>query len=225
MAEYYQRREMTGPGPEPAPRVVGRLTDAAPLAMAAFALPLFIWSAFNAHFFDPTDETFLIPLAIFLGGPIALLSAMWAYAHRDAYLGTAAGVFGAFWFSYGMILWLSKNGTVSPTSMRDLLGLLFIAWAVTFGILWVASMRAHWALSLISLGAAAMFVLLSIGYYRDRTALTDSNFLVVGGWVGFVTAGLTWYGALAHLLNVEFERPVLPTNMDWFRQFRAPQAR
>ena len=106
-----------------------------------------------------------------------------------------------------MLLWLMHVGVVdSGTDGADLRGLLFIAWAVTFGMLWVASIRAHWTLSLVTLGAGVMFVLLSVGYYRDAP-----NALKGGGWIGFITAGMAWYGALAELLNAEFEQPILPT--------------
>ncbi len=193
----------------------GHLVDAAPLAMAAFALPLFVWSAFNADYFNLSSETFIIPLAVFFGGPVAIAAGMWAYHRRDAYLATVAGVFGAFWLTYGMLLWLIHEGVIDGTTAGgDLRGLLFVAWAVTFAILWLASVREHWTLSLVTLGAGVMFILLSIGYYGDST-----NALRAGGWIGFITAGLAWYAALAEMLNAEFEQAVLPTDPSWFRRF------
>lgn len=184
-----------------------RRADPAPLALAAFALPLFIWSAFNADYFGLDDESFVIPLAVFFGGPVALAAGMWAYLRRDAYLATVAGLFGAFWLTYGMLLWLIHEGVIDEvTAGGDLRGFLFIAWAVTFGILWLASVREHWTVSLVTLGAGVMFVLLSIGYYGE-----SANAMRAGGWIGFITAGLAWYEALAELLNAEYEHPVLPT--------------
>jgi succinate-acetate transporter protein len=194
----------------------GHLADPAAIAMAAFALPLFVWSAFNADFFDAGNQTFIIPLAVFFGGPVALAAAMWAFHRRDAYLATVSGLLGSFWITYGMLLWLIQQGVVvQGADAGDLRGLFFAAWAVTFGILWLASMREHWALSLVTLGAGTMFVLLSIAYYADRESVLN-----VGGWIGFVTAGLAWYTALAEMLNAEFAQPVLPTNWTWFDRFR-----
>src|SRR3990172_6617386 len=97
-----------------------RYSSPAALAMVAFALPLFIWSAFNAGYFKASNEEFIIPLAVFLGGPIAFASAMWALYRRDAYLGTAAGVFAAFWISYGMLLWLIQRGVVTGETTGDI---------------------------------------------------------------------------------------------------------
>ncbi len=192
---------------------VHRLSDPAPLAMLAFALPLFIWSAFNAGYFDiATQEGFIIPLAVFFGAPVALATAMWGYYHRDGYLATIAGLFGAFWASYGMLLWLTQRGDIAATTASgDIRGLLFAAWAVAFGIVWLGSMREHWAMSLVALGTGVMFVLLSYGQYETNTNVTE-----IGGWVGFVTAGLGAYTALAELLNAEVERPILPTDLTWF---------
>ena len=191
-----------------------RLTEVAPLAMASLALPLFVWSAFNADFFGREGESFIIPLAVFFGGPIALAAGMWAYHHREAYLATIAGVTGAFWLTYGMLLWLMHSGVVDEALVGgDLRGLLFAAWAVTFAILWLASIREHWTLSLVTLGMGLMFVFLSAGYYRE-----SDNALRAGGWIGFLTAAVAWYGALAELLNAEFEHEVLPTDLDSFRR-------
>src|SRR3990172_732261 len=196
-----------------------RLTDPAALAMAAFAAPLFVWSAFNAGYFDLKDESFVIPLAVFFGGPVAIATAMWAYYQRDAYLATIAGLFGAFWLTYGMLLWMIHEGVIDEAGAAgDLRGFLFVGWAVTYGILWLASIREHWTLSLVALGATVMFVLLSIGYYRDAT-----NALEAGGWVGFVTAVVAWYAALAEMLNAEFEQTVLPTDLSGIKRLLGVQ--
>ncbi len=60
-------------------------------------------------------------------------------------------------------------------------------------------------MSLVALGTGVMFVLLSYGQYEANTDLTK-----IGGWVGFITAGLDGYTGLAELLNAEVERPILP---------------
>lgn len=192
---------------------IERLEDPAPLALVAFALPLFIWSAFNADYFGLNAENFVVPLAVFFGGPLAIGAAMWAYHRRDAYLATVAGIFGAYWLTYGMLLWLIHQGVVDGASSGgDLRGLLFAVWAATFGMLYLASIREHWVMGLVTLGAAVMFVLLSVGYYSD-----SHNALQFAGWIGFITAGVAWYGALAELLNAEFEQTVLPTGFDQLR--------
>jgi len=174
-------------------------------------MPLFVWSGFDADFFDLSGESFVIPLAVFFGGPVALIAGMLAYARRDGYLATVAGIFGAFWLTYGVMLWLMHEGVV--TASADMLGFLFVGWAALFGILWVASMRAHWAIGLITLGATAMFVLLSIGYCSE-----EQNALQAAGYVGFITSFLAAYSALAEMVNSEREEPVLPTDLSSFRR-------
>ncbi len=80
-------------------------------------------------------------------------------------------------------------------------------------------MRQHWSIGMVALGAAIMFALLGISYYAD-----SADVLTAGGWVGFVTCGLAGYAALAEMVNIEFERPVLPTGpdfLDWWAERRA----
>ena len=146
-----------------------------------------------------------------------MASAMWAFYRGEAYLGTASAVFAALWISYGMLLWLIQRGVVTGETTGDIRGLLFVAWAVTFSIVWLASIREHWGLALVTMGATLMFALLSIGTYREST-----DWLKAAGWVGFATAGLAWYSALAEMVNSEFKRPVLPTSGEWFRYYLRP---
>lgn len=183
------------------------------LLMAGFAIPLFVWSAFNAGYFDIDSQNFVIPLAIFLGAPLAFLAALWS---RDHYAnGLLAGVFGGFWFTYGGLLWLSQTGVVEAAG-RHMYALFFVAWAITFAIVWLGSVRQNWTFSLVALGASVMLVLLGVHYFG-----AGRGFLEAGGWVGFITAGLAWYASLAETLRLEYQRPVLPTDWSWFRQFRA----
>ncbi len=187
------------------------LRSVIPLAMMAFAIPLFIWSGFNAGYFEGTPEEFIIPMAVFFAGPVALATAMWAYYHKDTYLATAAGVFGAFWVSYGMLLWFINRGIIGGETTGDVRGFFFIPWAVAFGTIWLGSMLREYTLGLVSLGAAVMFTLLSIGHYAGST-----NWIEIGGWIGFATAIAAWYAVLAEMINVEFDREVLPTEPGWF---------
>lgn len=187
-----------------------------PLAMIAFAVPLFVWSAFNAGYFEGVGDSFVIPLAVFFGAPMALAAAMWAYYHREPYSATAFGVFAAFWISYGMLRWLVQKDVITGDVRGDVLGFYFVPWAVTFGVAWLGSMREEWTLGLTILGAAVMFVFLSVGHYADEDTLVK-----IGGWIGFVTSGVAWYAALARMVNIEFRREVLPVDAEWFNQFRA----
>ncbi len=192
------------------------MRHAAPLAMVSFAVPLFVWSAFNAGYFETVGDNFIIPLAVFFGAPLAFATAMWAYYHREPYLATAAGIFAAFWASYGTLRWLVQKDVITGDVSGDPMGFFFVPWAITFGVAWLGSMREHWTLALVSLGATLMFVFLSIGHYAD-----ESDVVKIGGWIGFITSGIAWYAALAEMLNIEFKREVLPVDAQWFEQFRA----
>ena len=191
------------------------LTNPAPLAMIALAVPLFVWSAFNAGYLGGISaEAFIIPLAVFFAAPVLGITAVLAYLRRDVFTASLAGLSAAFWLSYGLLLWLNHGGIVpadgAPGAMNNARGLLYAVWAISFGIVWLGSMRHHWALGLISLGFTAMFVLLSVGAYASNDTLIN-----IGGWIGFVTAGVAWYTAFAEMINAEFESEILPTGTRW----------
>ena len=195
----------------------GYLMNPTPLAMIAVAVPLFLWSAFNAGYLGGMSaEAFIIPVAVFFAAPVLALASIIAYMRRDVFTASLSGVAGAFWLSYGLLLWLNHGGVVpaagAPGALNNARGFLYAIWAISFGIVWIGSMRLHWASGLISLGFTAMFVLLSIGAYA-----TNDTLMNIGGWIGFVTAGVAWYTAFAEMINAEFESQILPTGANWLQ--------
>lgn len=188
---------------------------ASPLALgfAAFALPFFLWGAIFADFFDRATATyFLIPIALMYGGLAQVAGAMWAFRKHDGLLATVFGSYGAFWLTYGTLLWMEKAEFLTfGASTNDLMGLFFGAWAV-FGVYaWLASMargrEMNYAMAAALLGAAATFVLAAIAFSSDANA-----WYRVAGWVAMVTAVAGWYTSAAAAINHAVGRMIAPTH-------------
>lgn len=185
---------------------------ASPIALgfAAFALPLFMWGVINADFFSQSERFFLIPVALVYGGLAQLAASMWSFRKHDGLLAITFGSYGAFWLTFGTLLWMQHGGFLaySGSTERNLLGLFFLAWAVPMTYLWAASVaRAHWAMSAALIAGAASFWLVMIAYYADSSA-----WMQVGGWVAIAAAVIGWYTSAAEVINHTVAKMVLPTH-------------
>lgn len=180
----------------------------AALGLAAFALPLFIWGAINAGFFSQADRYFLIPVAIFYGALVLGAAGAWALRRMDWQFAAVAGTYAAFWLTYGVTLWMQRQGMLDLGADNDyLMGIFFVSWSVAGCYLWLASMpREDFALSGVLLGMAATLVLMTIASYSG----VDGVFKAAG-WVGLVTAVLAWYTSAADAFNSALDRMILPT--------------
>jgi len=190
-------------------------SGASPLALgfAAFALPLFVWGAIFAGFFErATAAYFLIPIALMYGGLAQVAGAMWAFRKHDGLLATVFGSYGAFWLTYGTLLWMEKAEFLSfGADQNGFMSLFFAAWAV-FGVYaWLASMargrEMNYAMAAALLGAAAPLVLAAIAYGTDA-----SSWYKVAGWVAMVTGAAGWYTSAAAAINHAIARMVVPTH-------------
>jgi uncharacterized protein len=187
---------------------VAAIANPASLGLAAFALPLFIWGAINADFFDrETAVMFLIPLGLVYGGLTQYIAGMWAFRKHEPLLATLFSAFGAFWVSFAALLWMEKARFLDLGADRDdLLGLFFTGWAIFSVYMLVAATRLNWALALMLLALTATFVVLAIGFYADA-----SGWKTLGGWLAMVAGVLCWYASAADVVNNAFGRILLPT--------------
>lgn len=189
---------------------VASIANPAALGLAAFALPLFMWGAINADFFDRSRAIlFLIPLGLVYGGLTQYVAGMWAFRKHEPLLATVFGSFGAFWVSYSAFLWMQHARFLDLGGDTDnLLGLFFIGWAVFAAYTCVAAVRVNWALALMLAVLTATFVALAIGFFAD-----SGGWKTFGGWLAMITGVLCWYASAADAINTAFGRIMLPTRV------------
>src|SRR3954451_11309046 len=76
------------------------IADPAPLGLAAFALPTFVLSFFNAGLVSSAGEPVVLGLALAYGGFAQLLAGMWEFRNNNTFGATAFTSYGAFWLSF-----------------------------------------------------------------------------------------------------------------------------
>lgn len=192
---------------------IASVASSLPLGFAAFALPFFVWGAINADFFDQSARFFLIPIALMYGGLAQVAAGMWAFRKHDGLVATVFGSYGAFWLTYGTLLWMQNaNFLALGTAESDLMGLFFISWFVFGAYAWLAAVpRRNYAMVATLLVAAATFIAVSVAYYAD-----SASWMKLGGWLAIVTAALGWYTSAAGAINETVHRMVLPTHWAHF---------
>jgi uncharacterized protein len=99
------REETMGGGQ--APPQATPIADPTPVGLAAFALTTFLFSIINAGWLDQIGT--FIPLALFYGGLVQLLSGMWAFRNNTLFQARVFTSYGAFWAAFGFLFFSGER--------------------------------------------------------------------------------------------------------------------
>jgi succinate-acetate transporter protein len=187
-------------------RPAAAIADPAPLGLGAFALTTFILSAHNAGW---APDLIWVGPALFYGGLAQLLAGMWEFRNRNTFGSTAFTTYGAFWLSLAAFVVLDLFGKVpKDVNVAHALGWFLLAFAIfnTYMLLW--SMTINRAVFGVFLTLEVTEILLFLGFFAGQAA--GDGLVMVGGWVGVLTALVAWYASAAGVANAMAERPVSP---------------
>lgn len=179
--------------------------DPNPLGLSAWALPLFVLSLVNLGV-PGGGEKVVLSLAIFYGGLMLLIAALWEFRASNTFGATAYGSLAAFWLSYAIVLVPTFFGLGNRLPTDPSVGVFFLGWAIVTAVLLLASLRT----SAVLVAAYALFflTLVALGLAEILRAATWTS---IGGWLGILTAIVAWYAMLAALLrNVSRGQITLP---------------
>ena len=175
------------------------VADPAPLGLSAFALTLFVLSFANAGLFS--GSKIVIGLALFYGGIVLLIVGLQAFRAGNTFGATAFCSYGAFWLAFGFSLWQN----LVPNNIA--LGYFLLGWTIFAVLLFLYTLRSNIALIIVFGLLVLTLVVLTLHF------LGVANLLVIGGYLGILTALAAWYTALAGLLasgKAIFSLPVGP---------------
>lgn len=198
--------------PQPPATAASAIADPGPLGLAAFALTTFLLSAKNAAWTDGTDAW--LGYAFAYGGLVQLLAGMWEFRNRNVFGATAFSTYGGFWIGLGLYVQLvapgaeKAGGANAESLIQNDLGWILLAFAIfnTYMLLW--SMTVNRAVFLVFLTLEVTEILLFLGFFAGQAA--GDGLVMVGGWVGVLTALVAWYASAAGVANAMAERPVVP---------------
>jgi len=189
------------------------IANPAPLGWLTLALTTALVGASFARFLIPSVrlgmETVVAPVLIY-GGVIQVLAGMWAFRKDQPLLATLFSAYGGFLVALGA-LFLPLFGLVTlfgidPLALNHALGLLFLCWAVSLGVLFLGAFRTNMALVLVMACLCLSYLLLAMGEFANA----NGPLLAIGGWIGIISALLAWYVALVGILQATHSPIQLP---------------
>lgn len=191
-------------GAAPAPEIA----DPAPLGLAGFGLTTMLLSFINAGVIAAGATSAVLPMAAAYGGLGQLLAGMWEFKRGNTFGATAFTSYGAFWFSYYLLVdvFLAKT---APSTIGPIVGLYLFMWGVFTLYMFVASLGGTRAVQVVFLLLFITFFLLAFGAWGWGGG---TGFTKIGGYFGIITAIAALYTSFADVTNATFRRIVLPTN-------------
>ncbi|HEU0276211.1 MAG TPA: acetate uptake transporter [Rhodanobacteraceae bacterium] len=183
---------------------MNKTANASTLGYAAFALTLWMVSMIHAGWFDASEGSINLMLAVTLGGTAMAIAGILEYFRgRTADMLLFLG-FGAFWWAWALNRQAIAGGGATPTAGYE--AWYFIVWAVlAFGI-WFADFREGTAKTLFTLGLWLTLLSLALAGWTGL-----GWFTTLGGYLGLITAVIAMYTAWADVINESRGRGVLPT--------------
>ncbi len=191
------------------------VADPAPLGLAAFALTTFLLSAVNAGWAKSSTGFDWWGYAIAYGGVIQLLAGMWEFRNRNVFGATAFSTYGGFWIGVGLWLHFTAPTAAAPLQLNKDLGWILLAFAIFNTYMLIISTQLNMAIFgvFVTLELTEIFLFLG-NFTTSKPALppdpTSSGLIVVGGYLGIVTALVAWYASAAGVMNGIKGRQVFP---------------
>jgi succinate-acetate transporter protein len=183
--------------------------DPAPLGLAGFGITTLMLSLINAKILPGTLTVLVMSLALTFGGLAQVLAGMWAFRRGNTFAGTAFTAYGAFWFSFYLLVVVFLPLVPKAAGASDIdnfIGWYLLSWGIFTAYMFIASLAGARAVQAVFFLLAVTFVLLAIGKFATSDGITQ-----VGGYVGLATAAAALYASFADVTNANFKRRVLPT--------------
>lgn len=186
---------------------------AAPSILGLFGLSaatLVVASNLAGWWGTPSSLFYLAPFALVFGGVAQFLAGMWSYKARDGLATGVHGMWGSFWFAWGILELLMATGAL-PIPLGSATYFPALAfWFIMLGLLTLLAALAAiprgfgMTGTLACLGAGSC--LLAVSFLEGSLATREA-----GGWVLVASAGFAVYTASAFLYSeATGGRTVLP---------------
>jgi hypothetical protein len=183
---------------------VSAIANPLPLGLLTLALTTALVGASFARFLVPPVRMGIGAVAapaLIYGGVTLVLAGMWAFRKNQQLPATLFSAYGGFLIALGALFLplfgLAPLFGVDPLAFNHALGLLFLCWTISSGILFLGALRTNMTFLAVLACLCLAYLFLTIGEFANANGLL----LAIGGWIGIVCALLAWYTALGGILQ------------------------
>jgi uncharacterized protein len=140
---------------------------------------------------------------------------MWEFRNRNVFGATAFSTYGGFWIGVGLWLHFIAPTAKNPLALNRDLGWILLAFAIFNLYMLIISTQVNMAVFLVFLTLELTEIFLFLGNFTTKTPAlppdpSNSGLIVVGGYLGVITALVAWYTSAAGVLNGHTGRLVAP---------------
>jgi succinate-acetate transporter protein len=184
---------------------MNKTANAAATGYGAFALTLWLNSMTPAGWFDPSwNNTLLQFLTIVLGGCVLAVAGVLQWRRGHSLDSLLFLVFAAYWWTDALYRHALASGDDTAIS-TGFLGWYYMAWAFLVFCAWIAACRDGVARMLFTAGLCLSLFATALSDWLHLEAL-----VVLGAYLGLVTAVVGIYIAAAEIVNETHGHTVLP---------------
>jgi len=183
--------------------VTGKVSNPAPLGLAAFGVTTVVLSTINAGWLPAEAAPAVVPLAFSFGGLAQFIAGFLEYGNGNTFGMVAFTSYGAFWWWYALLNWTVGAGWIKAPDPTGV-GVALLMWGVFTFYMWIPTFRTSFTLWSIFLLLWITFLLLAGGDLGMGAAWHKA-----GGWFGVITGLDALYLSFAEVTNATFGRPVI----------------
>jgi uncharacterized protein len=140
---------------------------------------------------------------------------MWEFRNRNVFGATAFSTYGGFWIGAGLWLHFIAPTATAPIALNRDLGWILLAFLLFNSYMLLISTQVNMAVFGVFATLELTELFLVIGNFTtSKPALppnpTGSAWIVLGGYIGVITALVAWYTSAAGVMNGLKGRAVFP---------------
>ncbi len=179
-----------------------KLSNPAPLGLAAFGLTTIMLNLANAGFFPVNGA--ILAMGVFYGGIAQVIAGISEFKTGNTFAMTAFTSYGMFWLTLVAIIITPKLGWIDPPTAAFVGWYLFF-WGLFTFFMWLGTFGKTKGLQLIFLTLWILFFLLALHAWTGIDTVGK-----LAGWEGLVCGLLAFYVAMGEIINESRGKKVLP---------------
>ncbi len=177
-----------------------KLANPGPLGLLGFGMTTILLNLHNAGLI-PLSMV-IIGMGFALGGLAQIIAGIFELKQGNTFGGTAFTAYGFFWISLVGIWYFPKAGFEAD---KVSMGYYLLVWGIFTSFMFIGTLKHSKTTQVIFGSLAVLFFLLALGDFTLNETITT-----IAGYVGIFCGLSAFYGAVAQVVNGEFNKTIFP---------------